>query len=1006
MGQVARMFDGLRNLVSGIGGGSDKAMGATFELRIPGRPEIDACYRGTWLGRKIHDIPALDMTREWRGWQADDDQIESIEQAEKQLQIRIRVRRALVMSKLYGGAALIMGLPGNASQPAPEKIGKGQLKYVHMVHRYQLSLAEQNRDLADPMFGRPQLFRLTHGVEGDGIGVDIHPSRIVPFVGSPLPDGAMGTGGEDWFWGDPVLASVFQALAAHDTGVAAISALLNEAKVDVVHVPGFMDNLTSTEYERTLMERFTLAAMLKSITNTLVLDGGDGTENSGERWETRQIKWEGLPEVQRMLFQLVSGAADIPATRLIGQSPTGMNATGEGDTRNYYDMLASLQNSDLTPTMAQLDEYLIQHATGGRDPSIFYNWNPLWQLSPGEKSERDKRVAETANVYASMGAIPDDALAVAIQNRLIEDGVFPGLEAALEEAEKEARMAAAEEMDPAANPEMVEGEMPDPANQNEPGEGPTGRRPAVGQGRGSAVTAMSGNSRRRAANDRARRYVRDQRGLSTHSTELLLSDKFNPNQPRHEQGNREGGRWRSTTGGSVVFEIAPDPDDKEALERWNALSDDERARITEVMADEFAPQITERMGVEAEMFDAVGGFKGQINPSRILVVNDRAFEVAGALGQLFDQQAMVVYGVGKGYETNNMISIDVGDATPAQLRGVQKQLGEFAEDGWTYRDGRVEILNFSEQGNVEYATAIDQRLGGRYRVGHGVVTSAYVERDSYVSPRNDREGTTWGQVASEVRQSFASRLNEEIEGKGKAKADQVGDRYNPNQPRHAAGSEQGGEWASAGGAGAGTEAGTIPLTDETKAKMAADNKGKSIDQLRLEAGTNQVALAALGTEIQGALGVEFQQPPPGKEIKSAERILEKLGEGYDGPHQLRDISRATFIVPTGEKADLVVGALSARGTVYDRGWARDKAGYSAQFLYLQHPNGGVSEIQMVPSGIQTVKSGQGHKLYEVMRTSTDSTVVRAAARKSRTIYNRVLHKSFYARVGIRVGRGQ
>ena len=506
MGKFARMFDGLRNVLSGLGGDGDKATGAGYHLVIPARPEIDACYRGTWLGRKIHDIPALDMTREWRGWQADDAQIEAIEQAERNLQLIVKTKRALTWSRLYGGAALIMGLPGNPADPAPEKIGKGQLRYVHVVHRHQLNLGDAERDLLSDQFGGPTYYELTADQTQAGMP-RIHPSRVIGFVGQPLPDGAMGTSLQDWFWGDPLLASVFGALTSHDTGIAAITALLNEAKVDIVHVPGLMDNLTSDEFESKLIERFNIAALLKSITNTLILDGGDGTEGAGEQWEQRQIRWEGLPDVQKTLFQLVSGAADIPATRLIGQAPAGMNATGDSDTRNYYDMLASLQSSDLTPTLARLDEYLIMSATGSRDQSIFYEWNPLWQLTPTEKATRDKTVAEAANLYATMGVVPDDAFAAAVQNRLIEDGVFPGLEAAIEEAQQQAKL----EMTPEER--MASAALPAPANDPGGQQDPQAQQPP-----------RRGGTKATAANDRARRSVRDQNRTLTREDTLLLTD--------------------------------------------------------------------------------------------------------------------------------------------------------------------------------------------------------------------------------------------------------------------------------------------------------------------------------------------------------------------------------------------------------------------------------------------------------------------------------------------------
>ena len=99
MGAIVRMFDGLRNLASGLGvAGQDKQASASWVFIPVTRMEIDAAHRSTWLGRKIHDIPPKDMTREWRAWQAEDNQIEAIEGEETRLKLQQKVRRALTMA--------------------------------------------------------------------------------------------------------------------------------------------------------------------------------------------------------------------------------------------------------------------------------------------------------------------------------------------------------------------------------------------------------------------------------------------------------------------------------------------------------------------------------------------------------------------------------------------------------------------------------------------------------------------------------------------------------------------------------------------------------------------------------------------------------------------------------------------------------------------------------------------------------------------------------------------
>lgn len=75
----------------------------------------------------------------------------------------------------------------------------------------------------------------------------------------------------------------------------------------------------------------------------------------------------------------------------MGSSPGGLNSTGEGDLRNYYDSTATFQRLRLTPALQRLDEIMFKTALGGKRPADFYyEWSPLWKLSDKEKAEINK----------------------------------------------------------------------------------------------------------------------------------------------------------------------------------------------------------------------------------------------------------------------------------------------------------------------------------------------------------------------------------------------------------------------------------------------------------------------------------------------------------------------------------------------------------------------------------------------------------------------------------------
>lgn len=423
--QLAR--DSLTNLVSRMGTDRDKAAASYYGIPLLGDDQLLNAYRGAWLPRKIVDIPAFDSVRAWRDWQSDGAKIEDIENEENRLNVRGKVLEARIKARLWGGAAIHIGTgDADLSQPLDvERIGKGGIKYLTVLTRRQLSVGEIDRDPASEFFGRPKVYTLT---AGDKVQVDIHPSRLVVFQGNQQADIDL-VGGDAYAWGDSVLLSVVDAIKNADSTAGNVASLVFEAKVDIIRVPNFMASLRDEGYKQRILERFTLANTAKGINGTLILD-------KEEEYESKQATFTTLPDVLDRFLQIVSGAADIPATRLLGQSPAGMNSTGESDLRNYYDRLQAMQQVEMTPAMYRLDECLIRSALGARPADVYYEWAPLWGLSDKEKADIFKLKADAGRALAGSAAgtlLPVEALSDALVNTFVEDGSLPGLEAAIEE---------------------------------------------------------------------------------------------------------------------------------------------------------------------------------------------------------------------------------------------------------------------------------------------------------------------------------------------------------------------------------------------------------------------------------------------------------------------------------------------------------------------------------------------------------------------------------------------
>jgi phage-related protein (TIGR01555 family) len=480
--------DSFVNLLAGLGvSGRDKFASQSYAFVPMTQYELEAAYRGDWIARKVVDIPAFDMTRQWRQWQADAAQVELLEKLEKDLFLQQKTQQALIRSRLYGGAIMVMGTDVGAPEEEldVEAVGKDGLKFLHVVSMLNVTVGPRIYDVTSPYYGLPSWYSIRSAPAGSGSQqsaatevVQLHPSRVIRFIGMQPPDPVLS----GLIWGDSVLQPVNDAVKMCGLVSGSLATLISELKIDIIKIPDMAEIVSTAEGTAKLQTRFATANAMKSVINTVVLD-------STEEWQRVQANLAGVPQIITTYLQIASGAADIPAGRFLGLPHRGLNVSGEADFRNYYDRLAGEQTTVLTPAMCVLDEVIIRSALGSRPPEIYYEWNSLWQLSDGDKADIALKKAQAYQIDVNAAQIPAVALANGRVNQLIEDGTYPGLQNALQDAAAEGDTI--EELN-APRPEpagmvLWPGEHlvpPVPGEAPLPGPPPKGNAPIATQGNG------------------------------------------------------------------------------------------------------------------------------------------------------------------------------------------------------------------------------------------------------------------------------------------------------------------------------------------------------------------------------------------------------------------------------------------------------------------------------------------------------------------------------------------
>lgn len=412
--RVEALDNAIQNVIAGLGTNRDKATYTEYVMPAPlSSYQLSAIYRGSWLARKCIDIPASDMTREWRTVSFDsdnEDDMFAIEQAEADFSVADKCEQALRWAALYGGAGIVIGTKRAELQTEliVENIGQDDLDYLLVVDRTRLTNGPVLvKDPGDPDFCLPEYYTLADST------VRVHHTRVVRFNGSPVPWDVWVANGR---WDDSILQVVYDSLRQADTSTAAINSMLFEANLDVIKVEQLGDILARKNGAQIIRERFQLSQFLKSFNHTLLLD-------ATEEYDKKSNNFGGLDAIMTKFFVNFAGAADIPVTRLFGQSATGLNANGDNDVRNYYDSIKLKQKSKLRPQLTRIDQVLVRSTLGNLPDDFDFTFNSLWQLSETEQADVEKKRAERDKIYIDSGVVTEGTVA----KDLKENGTYSNL---------------------------------------------------------------------------------------------------------------------------------------------------------------------------------------------------------------------------------------------------------------------------------------------------------------------------------------------------------------------------------------------------------------------------------------------------------------------------------------------------------------------------------------------------------------------------------------------------
>ncbi|WP_019104173.1 DUF1073 domain-containing protein [Chromobacterium haemolyticum] len=431
--------DSFANFEARLGWGADNMASSsqyTLTYQSRNRMFLEAAYRGSWIVGKAIDAPAEDMTRagiEINGLDPEDS--ERIESAFVRLKVWDQVCDTIKWARLYGGALALLLIDGQnlETELDIDTVGPGQFKGLYILDRWmvQPSLQDVVTDYG-PDMGLPKYY----DVVADGLAVPrarIHHSRVIRLTGVDLPYYQRFA---ENYWGLSVLEPLWDRLVSFDSATVGIGQLVYRAHLRNYKVDGLREIIAGPPIAmENLVEQINMIRRFQSNEHITLMDAKD-------EMEVHTYSFSGLSDVLVQFKEQLSGALGIPLVRLFGQSPAGLNSTGESDHKTYNDGISQKQERELRNPMQTLLRIVSMSELGVPWPEdATFEFRSLDQMSEAEKAEITSKTTEAVLKAEESGILTKDQAMMELKNLSHRTGTFSSISNDdIEAAKKEAEM--------------------------------------------------------------------------------------------------------------------------------------------------------------------------------------------------------------------------------------------------------------------------------------------------------------------------------------------------------------------------------------------------------------------------------------------------------------------------------------------------------------------------------------------------------------------------------------
>lgn len=351
--------------------------------------------------RRPAELWAEHAVRKWVKWRGpDDDKIGRLEKRLDELNVRACFKEAAEHDGLFGRSQIFMSFSRSTESDAELNI-----RLTPRPGKVSQSRPLVRLKVIEPMWSYPGPY-VTNDPLGEGFykpqkwyvfGRTVDDSRLLTFVGREVPDMLKPA----YAFGGLALAQMAQPYVENWLRARqSVSDMLHSYSLMILETD--MSSVLQGGDGADLYRRVDIAGQMRDNRGWYVLNKDE------ESITNVTTPLSGLDKLQAQAQEQMSSVTGIPLVILLGVTPSGLNASSDGEVRSFYANVKAYQEKVFRPNLQRLSELVQLSLFGAIDPDIGFEFVDLWETSELERSTIQKNQADADAAHVTMGALGNE----------------------------------------------------------------------------------------------------------------------------------------------------------------------------------------------------------------------------------------------------------------------------------------------------------------------------------------------------------------------------------------------------------------------------------------------------------------------------------------------------------------------------------------------------------------------------------------------------------------------